>query len=173
MMNRDYILSLIGEMAQAEGLDERDFVEQLYAQRTYEPTDGLPEGIAQELNESRKQKSDERYKAAGDERMKNDIQRFRTVFPDVNAEGIPESVWQSVCEGVPLTAAYALFEKESSLLGAQAKKINESNAAASPSGSERSEAVPFVSIQQLEKMSPSEVKKNYRQIIASMKKWKI
>ena len=168
-MNKEYIYTVICELAEADGLDPRDYVDQLYAEKTYQHYDGLPAEVEAELEDSRRSRSRARYDVLKSERVRSDIEAFRRVFPSVVPDEIPESVWSAVAEGVPLAAAYALYEKEASAVGELAKQVNETNAAARADGAAQYD---FITAQQLENMTPAEVKSNYRRIIDSMKKRK-
>ena len=51
-------------------------------------------------------------KKAAFERMNRDIGEFSEIFPNKSINSIPDSVWESVKSGIPLAAAYALYEKK-------------------------------------------------------------
>jgi len=110
-------------------------------------------------------------KRAAFERMSNEINEFSELFPAVSLSGIPDSVWQDVKNGIPLSASYALYEKKTGLLIADAKRVNQKNSSLStgPIGSEC--ASDFFSPDEVRAMSRDEVRKNYSKIMESMKKW--
>ena len=85
-----------------------------------------------------------REQQAGEERMREsvmqDIRRFRQQHPEIESSAdVPQEVWDQVNEGVPLTAAYAVYERdavqaENARLREQmtAMQQNHANRAASP-----------------------------------------
>ena len=48
------------------------------------------------------------------ERMSREIGEFSEIFPEKQINSIPDSVWASVKDGIPLAAAYALYERKNS-----------------------------------------------------------
>ena len=110
-------------------------------------------------------------KRATFERMSAEIGEFSELFPSVSLSSIPDSVWQSVKGGVPLAASYALYEKRTAILLADAKQANEKNSALSTGPLGREVSSDFFSADEVRAMSRDEVRKNYKKIMESMKKW--
>lgn len=105
------------------------------------------------------------------ERMSGEINEFSELFPAVSISSIPDSVWQSVKSGIPLSAAYALYEKKTGILQADAKKVNQKNSTLSTGPIGRECTTDFFSPDEVRAMSRDEVRKNYSKIMESMKKW--
>lgn len=95
---------------------------------------------------------------------------FRALYPDTAEADIPDEVWDSVNEGIPLAAAYALWTRREELRRQSAEAINRKNA----DGWGRAENAPsaeHLSPAEVRAMSPAEVRKNYSRIVESMKHW--
>jgi hypothetical protein len=80
-------------------------------------------------------------------------------------------VWKQVERGIPLSAAYALYEKKSTVDALRADEINRSNAQRSAGRLGQNTAREFFTPDEVRAMSPSEVRDNYKTIRESMKKW--
>ena len=105
------------------------------------------------------------------ERMSREIGEFSEIFPEKTVSSIPDSVWESVKAGIPLAAAYALYERKSTVRVDTASRINERNGGKSTGPIGRAITEKFYTPNEVRAMSRSEVKKNYSKIIESMKKW--
>ena len=99
------------------------------------------------------------------------IKEFAEIFGASALAEIPESVWQSAAEGVPLAAAYALHERKLANQKEVADKVNKKNASMSAGAVKGITESGFYSPAEVRAMSAKEVKKNYNLIIESMKKW--
>lgn len=170
-MERDYVYSLICELAEQAGLDVRDFVDQLYAERSLNYGNDLPDEVVTELLESRKLRREEKDRQNEQEKFSHDIKSFRELFPDVSADSIPAEVWEEVGNGNSLTAAYAVYQRKNDILGARAESINKTLDKSTPVGITEGDGESFVSSGEVENMSPSEIKKNYKKILSSLRKW--
>ena len=105
------------------------------------------------------------------ERMSREIGEFSEVFPEKSVNQIPDSVWESVRAGIPLAAAYALYERKNALRTDTACRINERNGNISTGSVGRASTENFYTPDEVRAMSRSEVRKNYSKILESMKKW--
>ena len=105
------------------------------------------------------------------EKMSRDIGEFEELYPERNVNEIPDTVWESVRSGIPLAAAYALYERKNALRADTAKSINEINNARTTGAIGREITENFYTPDEVRAMSRSEVKRNYSKIIESMKKW--
>lgn len=104
-------------------------------------------------------------------RMIAEVGEFSELFPEVTIDAIPSEVWMSVRGGVPLAAAYALYEKKCRTHSELVDSVNQRNNERS-TGALRGEGdSQFYSPSEVKKMSPSEIKAKYNIIIESMKKW--
>lgn len=102
-------------------------------------------------------------------RSRQELEEFCSLFPGVSVTGLPEEVRKQVDGGVPLAAAYALFEKRESMRQDATKKSAERSwhgmKDTSPDGE-------YYSPAEVRSMSQKEVHKNYKKIMESMKHWK-
>ena len=96
---------------------------------------------------------------------------FARLFPGVEIANLPDSVCESVRRGVPLAAAYALYEKKNALSAYDAAATNEKNASLSfqlkENGGEK-----YFSPDEVKAMSREDVRENYSRIIESMRHWR-
>jgi hypothetical protein len=105
-------------------------------------------------------------------KMKEDISLFHSLWPDVDADEIPQEVWARVEKGESLSASFALYmlmqEKEAEHI----QKINEENEKKAPPKikSDGTES-DYFSPEAVKNMSRSEIKKNYNKILSSMEQW--
>ena len=105
------------------------------------------------------------------ERMSREIGEFSEIFPEKSVNSIPDSVWESVKAGIPLAAAYALYERKNTVRADTASRINERNGEISTGAVGRATTENFYTPDEVRAMSRTEVRKNYSKIIESMKKW--
>ncbi|MBQ8141093.1 MAG: hypothetical protein IJ038_05295 [Clostridia bacterium] len=104
-------------------------------------------------------------------RMLSEIGEFSELFPESTLESVPEDVWDKVRDGVPLAAAYALYEKKTDARKKIVGAVNDRNAERSSGSISQSRDDLYYSPDEVRKMSASEVKRKYDIIIESMKKW--
>ena len=105
------------------------------------------------------------------ERASAEVGEFIRLFPNVSLSEIPKSVWEMARGGVPLAAAYAYSEairrrKEDEIAEADRRGRAESAGALMGNGAD------FYSPDEVRRMSPGEVKANFKKINESMKKWR-
>ena len=104
------------------------------------------------------------------ERSEGEALLFKELFPDTDRESIPDAVKAEASEkGLPLIAAYAIYERRRQLAAATAEAHNKANAGRS-SGS-LGNADNFgesLSIEQIRAMSPSQVRRHYKQIMKTL-----
>lgn len=105
-----------------------------------------------------------------DARMIRECEEFEAYFPDISLRSLPESVWAQVRAGVPLAAAYALYERG---IQNQKKKTEELAARAECcfAGLPGAAAGNYFSPAQVRAMSRREVRENYDRIFESMRHW--
>lgn len=124
--------------------------------------------LPDQLPEMPEEQSDE----DGVKLMEEDIELFRTLFPDVKGEQIPQEVWDRVEAGESLSAAYALFAVKQYREEEKVSRINEENGKKAPPPIEGgSTEGDYFSPEAVKNMSRSEIRKNYDKILSSMEKW--
>ena len=104
-------------------------------------------------------------------RILAEIGDFVALFPDIPIEKIPDTVWESVKQGAPLAASYALYEKRMVAEAKRIEEINAKNARKSPGAAGKDTAGEYFSPEDVRRMSRAEVHANYSKIKDSMKKW--
>ncbi len=95
---------------------------------------------------------------------------FRLLYPEVDMTVLPDSVWENVQKGVPLAAAYALFERIRFCTEQKAASANQANRQRAAGAIESTES-DYFSPAEVRRMSASEVRANYSKIMRSMQKW--
>ncbi|MBE6547210.1 MAG: hypothetical protein E7668_07255 [Ruminococcaceae bacterium] len=100
-----------------------------------------------------------------------ELEEFHRLFPDISLQNVPDEVWKQVEEGLPLRAAYALYEKERQLAVYRAEQINRQNAARSAGKAGQPASGEYFSPDEVRSMSQRQVRENYKTILESMKKW--
>ena len=95
---------------------------------------------------------------------------FRALYPGVRREELPDEVWEAARGGLPLEAAYALYERREALRRTAAEAVNKKNAAGVWGRADREED-GFLSPDEVRDMTPAEVRANLARITASMKHW--
>ena len=110
-------------------------------------------------------------KEAEQEQILREMGEFNRLFPEIPIKQVPDSVWQRVEGGLPLSAAYALYERETRLSALRAEEINRKNAALSPGKAGKDTAGEYFSPDEVRAMSQKQVHDNYAKIMESMKRW--
>lgn len=101
-------------------------------------------------------------------RSRQELDEFCTLFPSVSPSELPPEVRQQTESGVPLAAAYALYEKRE----AHRRENGKKNAEHSWHGMKDSTGGEYYTPSEVRSMSQKEVHKNYKKIMESMKHWK-
>ena len=135
------------------------------------PAEDNIDTLKEEILNLRAQISELESTKKAQERMLEEISDLHSLFPTVDIEAIPESVWESVKKGCSLPAAYALYQKRAEAEAERIAKINDKNASSSPGVAGKNTASEYFSPDEVRKMSKAEVHANYSKIKESMKKW--
>ena len=106
------------------------------------------------------------------EALDNEYDEFKRLFPGVSVKDLPETVRESVNSGVPLAAAYALFEKRRAAELADAENVNLRNSELSVGSVKKAASNEiYYSPREVREMSPDEVHENFSAILKSMDHW--
>ena len=105
-------------------------------------------------------------------RTLQEIGEFHRLFPETPIKDVPETVWKQVEGGIPLSAAYALYEKQTLQAQHRAEEINRQNATRSAGKAGRHASGEYFSPDEVRAMSQQQVHENYARIMASMKHWR-
>ena len=84
---------------------------------------------------------------------------------------IPDTVWERRGQGIPLNAAYALYECELAAAKAVADQVNQTNATRSAGRAGTDTASEYFTPEEVRAMSQRQVHENYTRILESMKSW--
>ena len=104
------------------------------------------------------------------DRMMRECEEFESYFPEVTLRQVPDEVWNRVQSGIPLAAAYALYERGIRNQATAAQEQNARNATHLPTAPAPAESRYF-SPAQVRAMSRREVRENYDRIFESMRHW--
>lgn len=104
------------------------------------------------------------------ERIGRECDEFATYFPEVSLHTVPDEVWGDVHAGIPLSAAYALYEKKQQKQREAGERIGARGAAMTGGGVDAA-GEQYFSPSQVRAMSPQEVRANYDRIFDSMRHW--
>lgn len=164
-----------GDMSQLEAVPTPQIAESdasVEATLSAEPTESSGEAteaatLTQRIIQLERELAEERVAVR---RMMEECGEFSSCFPDVSLQSVPEDVWNRVREGVPLAAAYALYEKKRNSQRAQADARNQQNAAQS-SGVICGGDARYFSPAEVRAMSRGEIRQNYDRIFESMRHW--
>ena len=122
---------------------------------------------------SEKSEDSKEKKENAEAKMKEDIELFRRLFPEVKSQDIPEEVWLRVEKGESLAASYALSFVQKMREEEHILKVNEENEKKAPPRIRHDgKEYEYFSPEAVKSMSRSEIKKNYDAILSSMEKWK-
>lgn len=104
------------------------------------------------------------------ERIGREYDEFASYFPEVSLHRVPDEVWGQVKAGVPLSAAYALYEKKQQRQRETVERIG-ARGTAMTAGNVDAAGEQYFSPSQVRAMSPTEVRANYDRIFDSMRHW--
>ena len=104
------------------------------------------------------------------QRMNRECTEFAELFPDTSLSRMPSEVWDAVNGGVPLAAAYALYQVKQQRREQLAAEVNARNRAMSGGGVSGT-TEQHLSPGEVRQMTAAEVHANYSKIIDSMSHW--
>ena len=117
-------------------------------------------------------KEEEEKGASPQEKMEEDIALFRSLFPQVKGEEIPDEVWARVEMGESLAAAYALYTVMKMRREEKIREVNaENEKKAPPKLHTKGGEEEYFSPEAVKAMSRKEIKAHYDAILASMEHW--
>lgn len=105
------------------------------------------------------------------DRMGEECAEFCELYPEKSPSELPDEVFASMRRGIPLAAAYALYERRRARLEEAAKLLNTENRERSAGGVESAKG-GYLSPDEVRAMTPAEVRANYQSILLSMKTWR-
>ena len=105
------------------------------------------------------------------ERARAEREDFMRVFPEANPDALPDEVNAQRESGIPLAAAYALYERVKQNELRAAEEANRKNSISVPSSVSGGFGEAFFSANEVKNMSSEQVRKNLSGILRSMKHW--
>ena len=152
------------EGASDEGTEAEDTVSQLDVESLREQKLMLEGEIANLKHELEKKREDIDRKA-------REYAEFRELFPNVDPDCLDPEVISSVESGIPITAAYALYEKRIAAKNAATAAHNKATKQGGFGSVGRNAEIEYFSPDEVRAMSRSEVRENYNKILRSMSNW--
>ena len=156
------------EVSEAEETSEQSDVKEGDSEENLSNSPGEIDALREELMLLRAELEEKKNEL---ERLGKEISEFSELFPNEPLTSLPDSVWERVKEGIPLAAAYALYNRKAELRAEQANITNRKNNQMSTGAIGRDTTDSFYTPDEVRAMSRSEIKKNYSKILDSMKKW--
>ena len=105
------------------------------------------------------------------DRKVREYSEFKELFPNADTSELAPEVLAMVESGVPLCAAYALYEKRLCARNAAAETHNKATKQRAFGSVGLGSDEEFYTPDEVRAMTQSEVKKNYQKILRSMKNW--
>lgn len=105
------------------------------------------------------------------DRKAREYSEFRELFPHADPAELAPEVLSMVDGGVPLCAAYALYEKRLTAKNAAATAHNKATKQGGFGSVGRGTEEEFYTPDEVRAMTQTEVKQNYQKILRSMKNW--
>lgn len=174
------------DMSVSELIDAIKEQEESQKIREIAETQGVNEEIAQKLRKAELlegQFENEQQTKAEQKRLDDQMGIFVDKYPDVKE--VPQEVWDIFKQGkLDLTEAYDIWNKDNVINDLKSKlekyehseeisnKNKENSEASTGSVTGNGNVEGFFSKERVKAMSQAEVKKNYNQIVESMKQWK-
>jgi len=126
-----------------------------------------------ELKELREENRRLKSEAEARARFEKESEELLLLFPEAQTDALPEEVTESHKSGIPLAAAYALWDKRRILAETNAEASNRLNAAASPGPvSNDGSGEGSFTLEEIKRMPVGEVKKHLERIYKSLEKQK-
>ena len=150
--------------------DTSDPEEYIYAETQSDPQKTVEE-LLSEIDSLRSEIARLKKLKSEESRILAEIGDFCALFPDVPVESLPDEVWESVKNGAPLAASFALYERKTAAEAKRIAQINSKNASRAAGIAGTDAAGEYFSPEDVKRMSQAEVHANYSKIKESMKKW--
>lgn len=126
------------------------------------------ESLRRELTALRQAVSEQN---ASNEHTELEYREFLELYPDQSVSELPDDVRESLRQGIPLAAAFALSERRRARTAERAREVNQANQTRSFEAI-RAERNGYFTPEEVRSMSPEEVRRYYGDIRASMPKWR-
>ena len=104
-------------------------------------------------------------------RMVKELSEFQEYFPEVEVRNIPDDIWEQVKNGASLSASFALNLRKIEIERKKVSDFNEKNRRMSAGALLQGDGEIFYSPSEVKRMSPSQVRAHYDDIVESMRHW--
>ena len=168
--NADFVLAAQDGEEEKDKTGTEEVTEELSVTKTEEPSSQEAEletlrAEVKSLKELLAKREQEQESAL------RELEEFNRLFPEIAIKQIPDEVWEDMQKGIPLCAAYALYEKKSRMAEVHAFQINQRNASLSAGKAGLNTSGEYFTPDEVRAMSQRQVRENYKKIIESMKSW--
>lgn len=129
------------------------------------------EYLREEVKNLQNQLSEQRELERANSRMNKELAEFCEYFPECDFDEVPEEIWQRVRKGASLCAEFSLMQRKAELEKRRISNINEQNRRMSAGSIGALDGEKYYSPSEVKKMTPSQVREHYDDIIESMRHW--
>ena len=105
------------------------------------------------------------------ENLEKELEILTQLFPELDADDIPDEVFEACDEGRGLAAQYALWFVKKQKEKEQTEKTNEENAKSAPPEIKSFDDDTFFTPEMVKTMSDKDIRRHYKAIMKSMEKW--
>lgn len=161
-------LSSSEESEEIETLEEAETPEEKSEEEEPKPDANEIAYLKAELDALKKELDESRAFYA---RLEGECAEFSELYPSVPLSSLPDSIWQSVKNGTPLAAAYALEARKAEMAARRAEAVNGENRNMSSGALSSDSYNDFFTPAEVRAMTAAEVRANYTKIVNSMSKW--
>ncbi len=103
--------------------------------------------------------------------LEEEFKILREIFPEIDADDIPDEVFALSENGKSLAGQYALYYLRKEKKTAEQKKKEEENLKSAPPDVKNLPEKAHFTYEEVKNMSEDEIRKNYKAIMKSMEKW--
>lgn len=106
------------------------------------------------------------------ENLSKELEVLLRIYPELSPDEIPEEVFDKTEMGKGLAGEYLVYKALLDLKKAEEEKKDEENSSSAPPEVKDIAEDAFFTYDKVKNMSRDEIRKNYKNIIKSMEKWK-
>ncbi|MBQ8345870.1 MAG: hypothetical protein IJY42_06380 [Clostridia bacterium] len=128
--------------------------------------------LQKELSKLREELTEQTKRYEAELARGREREEFSRLFPHVSPSEIPDEVrTDAEAKGLPLAAAYALYEKQQETMRLRGESVNRQNAQRAAGAAGLGTSGEYYTPDEVKRMSPAQVRLHYQTIRESMKKW--
>ena len=129
------------------------------------------EKILEELGSESDELETLRLEKAIKKNLEEEFALLREIFPERDADDIPDEVFALSENGKNLAAHFALYYLKEEKRKTEQTKKEEENSKSAPPDVKNSPEEAYFTYDEVRNMSEEEIRKNYKNIMKSMEKW--